>query len=125
MPPGYGSCGARIGTELTAASRPFEARESRTGRGRIDALLGRPSAKGSLILTPSLNACNCALGNNDRNSYWSAAYAAILDVLLLLNGAVDNNLNLLPAVWALNKCGLEILHEAPNVEFRGAPLNLD
>lgn len=65
------------------------------------------------ILTPPLNADDFALGSYDRNGYWPAAHAAIFDVLLLLDRTVNNNLNPLPAIWALNECSFDILHWLP------------
>lgn len=72
----------------------------------------------SIIFSPALNTFHHARRRNHHQSDRPTANAAILNVLLPPDRAINNHLDLLAAIWTLNKFGLKILHD-PTFGFHG------
>jgi hypothetical protein len=67
---------------------------------------------GSFIFSPGLNAIHFTGRCKHQQGDGTAANAAILNVLLASDRAINDHLYLLAAIWALNECGLEILQDS-------------
>jgi hypothetical protein len=81
----------------------------------IDEASGEPPVNGHLrIFTPRFDTNHLALKCRDGQDDRPTAYAAILDVLLVVYRTVHDHLDLFPAIGALDECGFKLLHRIPS-----------
>ncbi len=64
----------------------------------------------SFVLRSRIHAGDLAIGGARGDGDRPAADTAVLDVVLMQDGAIHENLYLLPAIRALDKNGLELVH---------------
>jgi hypothetical protein len=70
----------------------------------------KPYLADLFIFSSGLNACHLAMRRRDGQGDGPAAYAAIFNVLLAPDRAVNDHFDLLPTVRALDECSLKTSH---------------